>query len=47
MKVTTEGERVIDLLWDVIAAKGFEKDIYFEMAARDIRALPSSRARCT
>ena len=40
MKVTTEGERVIDSLWDVIAAKGFEKDMYFEMAARDIRALP-------
>ena len=40
MKVTTQGEEVIDLLWDVIAAKGFEKDTYFEMAARDIRALP-------
>lgn len=40
MKVTTEGERVINLLWDVIAAKGFEADTYFEMAARDIRALP-------
>jgi acyl-CoA dehydrogenase len=40
MKVTTEGERVIDHLWDVIAAKGFEKDMFFEMAARDIRALP-------
>ena len=40
MKVTTEGERVIDLLWDVVAAKGFEADMYFEMAARDIRALP-------
>ncbi|MDX9732643.1 MAG: acyl-CoA dehydrogenase [Thermoanaerobaculia bacterium] len=40
MKVTTEGEKVIDLLWDVIAAKGFEKDMVFEMAARDIRALP-------
>jgi alkylation response protein AidB-like acyl-CoA dehydrogenase len=40
MKVTTEGERVIDLLWDVIAAKGFEKDTYFEMATRDIRGLP-------
>lgn len=40
MKVTTQGEEVIDLLWDVIAAKGFEKDMYFEMAARDIRALP-------
>jgi acyl-CoA dehydrogenase len=40
MKVTTQGEEVINLLWDVIAAKGFEKDTYFEMAARDIRALP-------
>jgi acyl-CoA dehydrogenase len=40
MKVTTQGEEVINLLWDVIAAKGFEKDMYFESAARDVRALP-------
>lgn len=40
MKVTTQGEEVINLLWDVIAAKGFERDMYFEMAARDIRSLP-------
>jgi acyl-CoA dehydrogenase len=40
MKVTTQGEEVINHLWDVIAAKGFEKDTYFEMAARDIRGLP-------
>jgi len=40
MKVTTQGEEVINLLWDVIAAKGFEKDMFFEMAAQDIRALP-------
>ncbi|MEW5783962.1 MAG: acyl-CoA dehydrogenase [Bacillota bacterium] len=40
MKVTTQGEEVINLLWDVIAAKGFERDMYFEMATRDIRALP-------
>ena len=40
MKVTTQGEDVIDHLWDVIAAKGFERDTYFEMAAWDIRALP-------
>ncbi len=40
MKVTTEGEHVINDLWDVIAAKGFERDMYFNMAARDIRALP-------
>ncbi len=40
LKVTTQGEDVINHLWDVIAAKGFEKDMFFEMAARDIRALP-------
>jgi acyl-CoA dehydrogenase len=40
MKVTSQGEDVITLLWDVIAAKGFEKNTFFEMAARDIRALP-------
>jgi acyl-CoA dehydrogenase len=40
MKVTTQGEDVINHMWDVIAAKGFEKSGYFEMAARDIRALP-------
>ncbi|MFJ5990663.1 acyl-CoA dehydrogenase [Lentzea sp. NPDC092896] len=40
MKVTSEGENVIDLLWDVIAAKGFEKDTYFTRATADIRALP-------
>jgi acyl-CoA dehydrogenase len=31
---------VINLLWEVIAARGFEKDTYFEQAVRDIRALP-------
>lgn len=40
MKVTMQGEEVVNLLWDVIAAKGFEKGPFFEMAARDIRALP-------
>ena len=40
MKVTLEGEKVIERLWDVIAARGFEKDVYFEMATRDIRMLP-------
>ncbi|MFF4174103.1 acyl-CoA dehydrogenase family protein [Streptomyces sp. NPDC001744] len=40
MKVTTEGEKVIDLMWDVIAAKGFEKDTYFAEAAVEIRGLP-------
>ncbi|MEW2808907.1 acyl-CoA dehydrogenase family protein [Streptomyces massasporeus] len=40
MKVTTEGEKVIDLMWDVVAAKGFEKDNYFSQAAVEIRGLP-------
>ncbi len=40
MKVTTQGEDVINHLWDVMAAKGFEKDQYFSVAAIDIRALP-------
>ena len=40
MKVTSEGERVIDLLWEVIAARGFEKDTYFEQATHHIRTLP-------
>ncbi len=40
MKVTTQGEEVINLLWDIIAAKGFEKDMHFEQATQEIRALP-------
>jgi acyl-CoA dehydrogenase len=40
MKVTTQGEEVINLLWDTIAAKGFEKNMYFSQAAIDIRGLP-------
>lgn len=38
--MTTQGEDVINAAWDVIAAKGFEKDMFFEHAAVDIRALP-------
>jgi acyl-CoA dehydrogenase len=37
MKVTLQAEEVINLLWEVIAAKGFEKDTYFSMGATDIR----------
>ena len=40
MKVTGEGEKVVGMLHDVIAAKGFEQDTYFEMAIRDIGMLP-------
>ncbi|HOE22523.1 MAG TPA: acyl-CoA dehydrogenase family protein, partial [Smithellaceae bacterium] len=37
MKVTLQAEDVINLLWEVIAAKGFEKDTYFSIGASDIR----------
>ncbi|MFZ1036830.1 MAG: acyl-CoA dehydrogenase family protein [Smithella sp.] len=37
MKVTLQAEEVINLLWDVIAARGFEKDTYFAMGACDVR----------
>lgn len=40
MKVTSQGEDVINHLWDVIAAKGFEKEPFFEVAAHEIRMLP-------
>ncbi|MCP4762407.1 MAG: acyl-CoA dehydrogenase [archaeon] len=40
MKVTTEGEKVMYLLFDVIAAKGFEKDTYFQTGAIAITSLP-------
>ncbi len=36
MKVTLQAEQVLALLWNIIAAKGFEKDTYFSMAAADI-----------
>lgn len=39
-KVTSEGETVVTLLWDVLAAKGFEKNTYFAEVARLIGALP-------
>jgi len=40
MKVTMEGEKVIAELWDVIAAKGFEAEPFFEIAAVEIVSLP-------
>lgn len=39
-KVTSEGERVITALFDVIAAKGVEKDMFFETVAQEIGMLP-------
>ena len=40
MKVTREGEEVINLLHDVIAAKGFESDPFFEIAKHELPMLP-------
>ncbi len=40
MKVTGQGEQVVGMLHNVIAAKGYEQDTYFEMALRDIGMLP-------
>ncbi|GAB4169448.1 MAG: acyl-CoA dehydrogenase [Geothermobacteraceae bacterium] len=40
MKVTSEGERCVDLLHEIIAARGFEQETWFEMAIRDIGMLP-------
>ena len=48
MKVTREGEEVMNLLHDVIAAKGFENEPFFEIAKHGLPMLcRSSRARCT
>jgi acyl-CoA dehydrogenase len=40
MRVTMEGERIVSLLGEVISAKGFERDSYFEAAKSIIGGLP-------
>jgi len=40
MKVTMQGERVVADIFDVIAARGFEREPFFEVAAREIGMLP-------
>ena len=40
MQVTIEGERIVRLLAEVISAKGFERDSYFESAKNIIDGLP-------
>ncbi len=40
MKVSMQGEEVHELLFDIIAAKGFEKDVYFEQAVSELRGFP-------
>jgi hypothetical protein len=40
MQVTTEGERIVRLLAEVISAKGFERGSYFESAKNIVDGLP-------
>ncbi|MBS0442387.1 MAG: acyl-CoA dehydrogenase [Proteobacteria bacterium] len=40
MKVTTQGEQVVRTLHEVIAAKGFENEPFFEIATHEIGMLP-------
>jgi len=40
MKVTTEGEAVVGLLSDIVAAKGFERDTFITVAKQDLPGLP-------
>lgn len=40
MKVTTEGEQVVGLLHEIIAAKGFENEPFFEIAKHEVGFLP-------
>lgn len=40
MKVAIQGETVHEHLFDIIAAKGFEKDMYFEQAVTELRGFP-------
>ncbi len=40
MKVTREGEEVMNILHDIIAAKGFENEPFFEIAKHELPMLP-------
>jgi len=40
MKVTMQGEQVVRDLADIVAAKGFEKEPFFEIASREVGMLP-------
>jgi len=40
MKVTTQGVKVVQMLHDVIAARGFEQETYFSTALSEIEMLP-------
>jgi acyl-CoA dehydrogenase len=41
MKVTTEAVKAMNLLGDIVAAKGFEKDNYLTIAKMDVGGLPA------
>ena len=43
MQVTTEGERIVRLLAEVISAKGFERDTYFEIGEEHHRRPAEAR----
>ena len=40
MKVAIQGEKVLVDLFDIIAAKGFEKDVFFEQAVGELMGFP-------
>ncbi len=40
MKVAIQGEETIEMLFDIIAARGFEKDTYFEQAVVELKGYP-------
>jgi len=40
MKVAIQGEEVHEMLWDIIAARGFEKDLYFGQAVTELKGFP-------
>ncbi len=40
MKVAIQGEEIHEMLWDIIAAKGFEKDNYFSQAVMELKGFP-------
>jgi acyl-CoA dehydrogenase len=40
MKVAIQGEETHEMLWDIIAARGFEKDMYFEQAVAELKGFP-------
>lgn len=40
MKVAIQGEETMEMLFDIIAARGFEKDTYFEQAVLELKGFP-------